>query len=98
MKLKNIYIAITAMGAITLTSCSDILDVDSPSQKDAATVFSNQENTLQALYGAYNLFGQDSYTSRMCGVYMQNTDVEASAPSAGVPSSDRRAVWSVPTK
>ncbi len=95
MKLKNIYIAITAMGAIALTSCSDILDVDSPSQKDAATVFSNQENTLQALYGAYNLFGQDSYTSRMCGVYMQNTDVEASAPSAGVPSSDRRAVWSL---
>ena len=95
MKLKNIYLAITAFGALALSSCSDVLDVDSPSQKDATSVYSSAETTLQALYGAYNLFGQDSYTSRMCGVYMQNTDVEASAPSAGVPSSDRRAVWSL---
>ncbi len=95
MKLNNKYIAIIAFGALTLTSCSDMLDVDSPSKIDDATVFSNEEYTLQALLGAYNLFGQDSYTSRMCGVYMQNTDVEASAPSAGVPSSDRRAVWSL---
>ncbi len=95
MKLKNIYIAITAVGAFALTSCSDILDVESPSQQDATSVYASAETTLQALYGAYNLFGQDSYSSRMCGVYMQNTDVEASAPSAGVPSSDRRAVWSL---
>lgn len=93
MKLK--YIAIAAVGTVIFSACSDTLDVESPSQMDAATVYSNPENTLQALYGAYNLFGQDSYTSRMCGVYMQNTDVEASAPSAGVPSSDRRAVWSL---
>ncbi len=95
MKLSNKYIATIAIGALALTSCSDMLDVTSPSKKDDATVFANEEYTLQALYGAYNLFGQDSYTSRMCGVYMQNTDVEASAPSAGVPSSDRRAVWSL---
>ena len=95
MKLSNKYIAIAAVGTLALTSCSDTLDVSSPSQLDSKVVFSNTENTLQALYGAYNLFGQDSYTSRMCGVYMQNTDVEASAPSAGVPSSDRRAVWSL---
>lgn len=95
MKLKNKYIAIAAFGALALTSCSDTLDVESPSQLDGVTAFSNTENAVQALYGAYNLFGQDSYTSRMCGVYMQNTDVEASAPSAGVPSSDRRAVWSL---
>ena len=96
MKLKKIYLALAAFGTVGLmSSCSDILDVESPSQLDSKAVFSNTENTLQALYGAYNLFGQDSYTSRMCGVYMQNTDVEASAPSAGVPSSDRRAVWSL---
>ena len=95
MKLNIKYIAITAMGTLALTSCSDMLDVSSPSQTDDATVYASEEYTLQALYGAYNLFGQDSYTSRMCGVYMQNTDVEASAPSAGVPSSDRRAVWSL---
>jgi|GEM_PF-77804 hypothetical protein len=95
MKLNIKYIAITAMGTLALTSCSDMLDVSSPSQTDDAAVYASEEYTLQALYGAYNLFGQDSYTSRMCGVYMQNTDVEASAPSAGVPSSDRRAVWSL---
>ena len=95
MKLNIKYIAITAMGTLALTSCSDMLDVSSPSQTDDATVYASEEYTLQALYGAYNLFGQDSYTSRMCGVYMQNTDVEASAPSAGVPSSARRAVWSL---
>lgn len=95
MKLYNKYIAIAAIGAMSLSSCSDVLDVESPSQIDDVTVFASPEYTLQALYGAYNLFGQDSYTSRMCGVYMQNTDVEASAPSAGVPSSDRRAVWSL---
>ena len=95
MKLSNKYFAITVLGAMTLTSCSDMLDVTSPSEKDAQTVYANEEDTKKALLGAYNLFGQDSYTSRMCGVYMQNTDVEASAPSAGVPSSDRRAVWSL---
>ncbi len=94
MKL-NKHIAFAALGGVMLTSCSDALDVESPSQLDATAVYASAENTLQALYGAYNLFGQDSYTSRMCGVYMQNTDVEASAPSAGVPSSDRRAVWSL---
>lgn len=93
MKLK--YIAIAAFGVAALSSCKDVLDVESPSQMDATTVFASSDYTLQALYGVYNLFGQDSYTSRMCGVYMQNTDVEASAPSAGVPSSDRRAVWSL---
>ena len=95
MKIFNKHIAIIAFGALSFASCSDMLDVDSPSKIDDATVFANEEYTLQALLGAYNLFGQDSYTSRMCGVYMQNTDVEASAPSAGVPSSDRRAVWSL---
>ncbi len=97
--LTKIYKKTTVVGlsllALGFTACSDALDVESPSQMDSKTVFSNTENTLQALYGAYNLFGQDSYTSRMCGVYMQNTDVEASAPSAGRPASDRRAVWSL---
>ena len=95
MKFINKYIVIATVGVIGLSACSDELDVSSPSQEDANFVYSNSENALLALNGVYNLFGQDSYTSRMSNVWMQNTDVEASAPSAGVPSSDRRAVWSL---
>ena len=93
MKLINKHIAIIAFGALTFTSCSDMLDVTSPSKKDDATVFANEEYTLQALYGAYNLFGQDSYTSRMCGVWTQNTDVEAMSVSATAATNHRNAIW-----
>lgn len=95
MKFINKYIVIATVGVVGLSACADKLDVSSPSQEDANFVYSSTENTLLALNGVYNLFGQDSYTSRMSNVWMQNTDVEASAPSAGVPSSDRRAVWSL---
>lgn len=78
-----------------MNSCSDILDVETPSKFDVNEVFSSVEYSQQALMGIYNLFGQDSYTSRMSNVWMQNTDVEASAPQAGVPANDRRAVWSL---
>ena len=96
MKLKNKIIAIAAVGAMALTtSCSDTLDVSSPSQMDQTMVFSSTEFATNAINGVYILFCEDPYTSRMCGVWMQNTDVEAEVPSAGVPASDRRAVWSL---
>lgn len=94
MKLKNIIIALAAVGAIT-TSCSDTLNVSSPSQMDQEMVFSSTEFATNAINGVYILFCEDPYTSRMCGVWMQNTDVEAEVPAAGVPASDRRAVWSL---
>lgn len=84
-----------AFGAVALTSCNDELDVSAPSQMDDPAVYSSIENATNAINGVYVLFCEDSYTSRMSAVWMQNTDVEASAPSAGKPASDRRAVWSL---
>lgn len=95
MKLRNIYIALATVGALTLSSCSDTLDVSSPSQMDQTMAFSSTEFATNAINGVYVLFCEDPYTSRMCGVWMQNTDVEAEVPSSGVPASDRRAVWSL---
>ncbi len=95
MKSYNKYLAIAALGALTLTSCDDTLNVDAPSQMDLKSVYSSTEFATNAINGVYVLFCEDPYTSRMCGVWMQNTDVEAEVPSAGVPASDRRAVWSL---
>lgn len=95
MKLKNKYIAAVGALALTISSCSDTLNVESPSQMDQTMVFASTEFATNAINGVYILFCEDPYTSRMCGVWMQNTDVEAEVPSAGVPNSDRRAVWSL---
>ena len=39
MKLKNKYIALAAVGVVALTSCSDTLNVEAPSQNDASMVY-----------------------------------------------------------
>ena len=93
MKLKNKYIAIAAFGAIGLTACNDMLDVESPSQMDQTMVYSSTEFATNAINGVYVLFGEDPYTSRMCGVWMQNTDVEAMGVSATTATNHRNAVW-----
>lgn len=95
MKHINKYIAMVAFAAAALTSCNDELDVDAPSQMDGEAVYSSIENATNAINGVYVLFCEDPFTSRMSAVWMQNTDVEASAPSAGKPASDRRAIWSL---
>lgn len=93
MKLKNKYIAIAALGAMGLSSCSDTLNVDSPSQMDQTMVYNSSEFATNAINGVYVLFGEDPYTSRMCGVWMQNTDVEAMSVSATTATNHRNAVW-----
>lgn len=99
MKLKNKYIAIAALGTLGLSSCSDTLNVESPSQMDQTLVYSSTEFASNAINGVYVLFGEDPYTSRMCGVWMQNTDVEAmSIPSdqANAAGTNHRGViWSL---
>ena len=63
MKLKNKIIAIAAVGALALTtSCSDTLDVSSPSQMDQTMVFSSTEFATNAINGVYILFCEDPYT------------------------------------
>lgn len=76
------------------TSCSDFLDVDSPSTFTPDYVFSNSGDAKKAVLGVYALFTQDTYTSRLSAVWMQNTDVEVTVPSA-TPDGTRRDVWSL---
>lgn len=93
MKFKNKYIAIAALGAMGLTACNDTLDVESPSQMDQNMVYSSTEFATNAINGVYVLFCEDPFTSRMCGVWMQNTDVEAMGVSATAATNHRNAVW-----
>ena len=93
MKLKNKYIAIAALGLMGLTSCNDTLDVESPSQMDLKMVYGSTEFATNAINGVYVLFCEDPYTSRMCGVWMQNTDVEAMSVQEAVATNHRQAVW-----
>ncbi len=77
------YITIAAV-AIAFASCN-FFDSESPSAMDAAAVFSNENNTEQAIAGVYDLFGQDkSYRNRLsCGYYGMNTDVEHGSKNSG---------------
>lgn len=96
MKIKNKYILAMAIigGGISFTSCSDVLDVDYPSQTDINYVFSNTDDATTAINGVYVKFCEDPFTSRMSNVWMQNTDVEVACPSAGNPSGGHRSdIW-----
>lgn len=79
---------------VGLTSCGDFLNVDSPSGFSSKYVYSNAEEAKKVLLGVYAIFAQDSYTSRMSVVWMQNTDVEVSLPGAN-PEGSRRDIWSL---
>lgn len=94
MKLLKIYIVLGVLGILSLTSCSDFLNVNSPSQADTKFVFSNTEDAQKVLMGVYVKFCEDPFTSRMSNVWMQNTDVECMGPSAGIPSGGHRSdIW-----
>lgn len=94
MKLKKLYIAMALMGGISLTSCSDLLDVEHPSEQDPKLTFSSVEDATTAINGIYVLFCEDPFTSRMSNVWMQNTDVETQAPNSGRPSGGHRSdIW-----
>ena len=93
MKIKQ-YITVLIAAVFTLSSCSDFLEPVSESNFDETYVFSNAGDAKKMVMGVYALFTQDSYTSRMSNVWMQNTDVEIQAPSA-LPDGSRRDVWSL---
>jgi starch-binding outer membrane protein, SusD/RagB family len=93
MKMKK-YIILIISVAMIFSSCNDFLKVESPSTFDANYVFSNSGDAKKMVMGVYSLFAQDSYTSRMSNVWMQNTDVEVTAPGA-LPDGSRRDIWSL---
>lgn len=51
---KILYSMLCAASVLTLNSCSDYLETDSPSKTDAAFVFSTSETARAALEGAYS--------------------------------------------
>lgn len=93
MKIGKFIMGLACV-ALLGTACEDYLDVEAPSSFDADYVFSNKEDTRMMLMGVYKLFAEDTYTSRMSNVWMQNTDVEVMQPSAN-PDGSRRDVWSL---
>lgn len=94
MKIKK-YISILAMATLTVfSSCTDFLDTSTLSNFDSEYVFSTKDDAQKVVMGIYALFAQDSYTSRMSNAWMQNTDVEVSAPGEK-PDGTRRDIWSL---
>jgi len=93
MKMKKYSILIISI-TMMFSSCNDLLTVDSPSAFDANYVFSNSGDAKKMVLGVYAMFAQDSYTSRMSNAWMQNTDVETTAPGAA-PDGSRRDIWSL---
>lgn len=79
---------------MVMTSCDDYLEVDAPSSFDTDYVFSNPDDAKKMVLGVYALFAQDTYTSRMSCIWMQNTDVEVIAPGVS-PDGSRRDIWSL---
>lgn len=92
--MKKYKLSIILGCVLGLSSCSDFLEVDSPSYFEPGYIFSSTSDAKKAVMGAYALFTQDTYTSRMSAVWMQNTDVEVQAPSAN-PDGSRRDIWSL---
>jgi hypothetical protein len=93
MKMKKYSIIIMSV-TMLFSSCNDLLKVDSPSTFDSNYVFSNSGDAKKMVLGVYAMFAQDSYTSRMSNVWMQNTDVETTQPGA-LPDGTRRDIWSL---
>lgn len=92
--MKKYKILIISCFLASLFSCDDFLNVETPSSFDADYVFSNSDDAKKAVLGVYALFSQDTYTSRMSNVWMQNTDVEVTAPGSASDGS-RRDIWSL---
>lgn len=92
--MKKITYIFLSILATTFVSCEDFLNVDSPSSFDTDYVFSSVADADKMLLGSYACFPVDPYTSRMSNVFMQNTDVESSAPGAN-PDGSRRDVWTL---
>lgn len=93
--MKKYYYSILIITVVMLiSSCKKYLTPDSMSTFTESYVFSSVGDAKKMVLGVYALFAQDSYTSRMSNVFMQNTDIEASAPSA-LPDGSRRDIWAL---
>ncbi len=93
--MKRIYyIMFMSLIMLTAVGCKDFLNVESPSSFDANYVFSNTSDAKRMVLGAYALFTEDAFTSRMSNAWAQSTDVEASESKLST-SSDKTDMWTL---
>ena len=75
MKLKNLLII--GLTALALVSCSDFLDVDSPSSYSEEFVFSQKTEIKRALNGVYaSILVNDLYGNAYQKTFILNSDVD----------------------
>lgn len=74
MKKRNIFIA--GLALLSLTACSDFLEVDAPSSKTDEDVFKNTEEANTLLNGVYQaLCNNNTYGNAYLTTYNLNSDV-----------------------
>ena len=90
MKNSKYIILVAAVALFASCEGEGFLSNESPSAMDASAVFSSPMNTEQAIYGVYNLIGENnSYCNRLaCGYNGLNTDIEYSTKSTSSSSGE----------
>ena len=83
MKLKNILVI--GLTSLTLASCNDFLDVESPSSYSEEFVFSQKTEINRALNGVYaSILVNDLYGKAFQRTFILNSDVEMMISSTNV--------------
>lgn len=83
MKLKNILVI--GLTSLTLISCNDFLDVESPSSYSEEFVFSQKTEINRALNGVYaSILVNDLYGKAFQRTFILNSDVEMMISSTNV--------------
>lgn len=83
MKLKNILVI--GLTSLTLASCNDFLDVESPSSYSEEFVFSQKTEINRALNGVYaSILVNDLYGKSFQRTFILNSDVEMMISSTNV--------------
>lgn len=74
---KRIYLALSLIGALSLTSCEDFLDAPAQSTMDESIIFSNYDLASGAVDGIKLSFAEtNSHRGRFTPYYGMNTDAE----------------------
>lgn len=92
MNLKNLFIA--GLSVLSLSSCTDFLEVDAPSKFDNQYIFSNKEEMKRLLNGIYaqlldgSTYGGDYYVAKFC--FNSDVDMSISSTETSTDNSYRR--------
>ena len=77
MKKIFYYMSVLAAGMLALSSCDAVLEQESPSSFDDATMYSNYTLAEQTIFSIHIAMGeQNSYRGRFLPWYGYNTDIE----------------------